>query len=424
MNTKATSSVFVLIVLAFVLPRLALLLTASGLPVSDAKWYFDRAVSIVHGNGYAFDGVPTAFWPVGYPGFLALLFLIFPETPETGLIANFFLAVITAACSFRIFRELPVSVASAVFGLLVLVLFPECIFYQDLLVSETLMTTVLSIALLAVILARRNYQFLLTGIFFGLATLVKSQVLFLPMLPFVHDLWYHRGRRAVLRKYLLLAIGMFVVILPWTMRNYVVFHRFILVQSNGGYNLLMGNNEHNRWGGSTGTASEFAAMFPGIVTDINRPLPDEMGMNDRASALALGFIISNPVEVLKRAPYKLYRFFRPDPQAIGALLRSNAAAGSHPFWLLSLRTLSIWYYTVVMALAMLSGIAFFLPPLQNRAHFILLSTILYFATISAVFFGEGRFHIPILPAFVGCMLVTLQAAKLTLWPSRLPRTPL
>jgi hypothetical protein len=25
--------------------------------VSDAKWYFDRAVSIVHGNGYAFDGI-------------------------------------------------------------------------------------------------------------------------------------------------------------------------------------------------------------------------------------------------------------------------------------------------------------------------------------------------------------------------------
>jgi phosphoglycerol transferase MdoB-like AlkP superfamily enzyme len=64
----------VLIVLASVVPRLVLLFTASGLPVSDAKWYFDRAVSIVHGNGYAFDGVPTAFWPVGYPGFLALLF--------------------------------------------------------------------------------------------------------------------------------------------------------------------------------------------------------------------------------------------------------------------------------------------------------------------------------------------------------------
>jgi hypothetical protein len=399
------------------------LFTASGLPVSDAKWYFDRAVSIVHGNGYAFDGVPTAFWPVGYPGFLALLFSIFPETPETGLIANFLLAAITAGCSLRIFRELPVSAAFAVFGLLVLVVFPEFVFYQDLLVTETLMTAALSIALLAVILARRNYQFLLTGISFGLATVVKSQVLFLPVLPFIYDLWYHPGPRAILRKYLLLAIGMFVVISPWTMRNYVVFHRFILVQSNGGYNLLMGYNEHNRWGGSTGTASEFAAMFPGIVADINRPLPDEMGMNDRATAMALGFMISNTVEVLKRTPYKLYRFFRPDPQGVGALLRSNAAAGNHPSWLLSLCTLSFWYYTVVMALAMLSWIAFFLPPLQNRAHFILLSTILYFATISAAFFGEGRFHIPILPAFVGCMLVTLQAAKLTLWPSRLPRTP-
>jgi hypothetical protein len=72
-----------------------------------------------------------------------------------------------------------------------------------------------------------------------------------------------------------------------------------------------------------------------------------------------------------------------------------------------------------MTLAMLSWTAFFLPPLRNRAHFILLASILYFSTISAAFFGEGRFHIPILPAFVGCMLVTLQAAKLSLWPPRL-----
>src|SRR5215831_20037442 len=104
----------------FRFPRLALLLTASGLPVSDAKWYFDRAVSIVHGNGYAFDGIPTAFWPVGYPGFLALLFWSFPETPETGLIANFFLAAITVTCSFRMYRELPISNAFALFRILVL----------------------------------------------------------------------------------------------------------------------------------------------------------------------------------------------------------------------------------------------------------------------------------------------------------------
>jgi hypothetical protein len=44
---------------------------------------------------------------------------------------------------------------------------------------------------------------------------------------------------------------------------------------------------------------------------------------------------------------------------------------------------------------------------RSRSHFILLTKIYYFAAISAIFFGEGRFHIPVLPAFVGCILVTL-----------------
>src|SRR5262249_52564027 len=145
-------------------------------------------------------------------------------------------------------------------------------------------------------------------------------------------------------------------------------------------------------------------------------LSDEMGMNDRAEATALRFIISNPVEMLKRVPYKVYRFFSHDPQGIGSLMRSNAAAGNNVYWLLPLSGLSFWCHTVVMALAMLSFAVFLLGGFRNRGHFILLSTIVYFAIISAVFFGEGRFHIRILPAFVGCMLITLQAAKLTLWP--------
>ena len=411
-----------LIIVAFVVPRLALLTAASdGMSLSgDSKWYFDRAVSIAHGNGYAFDGTPTAFWPVGYPGFLALLFFPFPESLQTALIANFCLSAVTLACSFRIFQELHLSPGWAFFGTLILALFPNFIFYGNLILSEMLMTTLLSGSILLLLLARRNYQFLLTGICFGLATLVKSQVLFLPVFGFFFDFWNTRPGKAVIGRYLILAIGMSVIVLSWTLRNYAVFDRFILVQSNGGYNLLMGYNEANRWGGSVGASAELATLFPGVAADINQRLVDEIGMNDRATAVALRFISENPGEVLRRIPYKLYRFFRHDPQGIGSLVRSNADAGNRLAWLQQLFQFSDWYYTTVLALAMLSVIVLFLGPLRTRAHFILISTIFYFALISAVFFGEGRFHIPLLPAFVGCMLVTLHAVQARLRPSATP----
>ena len=402
----------ILMALAFVLPRIALLVAASGLPTSDAKWYFDRAVSIAHGNGYAFDGTPTAFWPIGFPGFLSLLFSIFPESPETGLVTNFFLEAITLTCTFHIFCTLPISTKWALFGTFTLSIFPNFIFYQNLLLSEMLMTSLLTLSLWGIITARYKYQFLFTGISFGLASLVKSQLLFFPLFTLLYDIWHKPRRLPVIAKYLILALGMVIVIAPWTVRNYMVFDRFILVQSNGGYNLLMGNNAHDKWGGSTGLSSELAAMFPGIITDINQRLPDEIGMNDKATATALRFITSNPVEVLKRVPFKLYRFFSHDPQGIGSLLRSNAAAGRDLSWLPALFPLSFWYYTIVMSLGMLSIGAVFLSSLRNRTHLILLAVIFYFALVSAVFFGEGRFHIPILPAFVGCMLMTLRAGEL------------
>ena len=40
--------------------------------VSDYEWYYERALSIASGRGYAVDGILTAYWPVGYPGFLEM----------------------------------------------------------------------------------------------------------------------------------------------------------------------------------------------------------------------------------------------------------------------------------------------------------------------------------------------------------------
>jgi Dolichyl-phosphate-mannose-protein mannosyltransferase len=401
----------ILIVVAFVVPRLALLAAARGVPLDDSNWYFFRALSIAHGNGYAFDGTPTAFWPVGYPGFLALLFLVFPAAPITALIANFALSGLTLICSFGIFLKLKIPVSLALFGVMTLAIFPNFIFYQNLLLSEILMMTMLSVALLSILSARSSCHFLLSGVAFGFTALVKSQILLLPIFLLLYDVWQSRKLISTIQKYLLVFIGMLVVIFPWTLRNYMIFDRFILVQSDGGYQLLMGNNEANPWGGSVGKASELVATFPGVVADIEQRLTDEMNMNDRAAATAFHFMTANPVEVLRRVPYKLYRFFRHDPQGIGELLRSNAAVGNRVLWLSSLFQLSLWYHTIILGLAISSAIVFVIGPIRTRAHFVLLSTIFYSALISAVFFGEGRFHIPILPEFVGCMLVTLQAMQ-------------
>src|SRR5437899_5231953 len=58
----------------FIAIRLALLLFISVEPSSDALWYFGRAITIIEQGSYYESGLPTAYWSVGYPAFIALIF--------------------------------------------------------------------------------------------------------------------------------------------------------------------------------------------------------------------------------------------------------------------------------------------------------------------------------------------------------------
>ena len=44
---------------------------------SDNLWYYNRAVALATGQGYSEGGIPTAYWPPGWPGLLGLLFWTF-----------------------------------------------------------------------------------------------------------------------------------------------------------------------------------------------------------------------------------------------------------------------------------------------------------------------------------------------------------
>src|SRR5258706_1608099 len=77
------------ILLAATVVRLLWLALVPARPLSDFLWYYEHGLGIASGRGYALtlDNFPlmlpgnplpaprlTAFWPVGYPGFLGVLF--------------------------------------------------------------------------------------------------------------------------------------------------------------------------------------------------------------------------------------------------------------------------------------------------------------------------------------------------------------
>ncbi|MFZ2387065.1 MAG: hypothetical protein WAW69_04605, partial [Polaromonas sp.] len=81
--------------------RLTLILSLEVTPSSDAAWYYSRALEMLATSRYAEAGVATAYWPVGYPGFLAGLMALMGQTARVGQLANLMLS---AACLVLMYR--------------------------------------------------------------------------------------------------------------------------------------------------------------------------------------------------------------------------------------------------------------------------------------------------------------------------------
>ena len=110
---------------------------------SDSAWYYSRAVSISEGLGYSENGLPTAYWPVGWPAALALVFWLFEPTPVVGQIFNLILSCITFFLVIELGRIIFKSEFTARLAVLLLALYPNNIAYVQSLMSEIFFTTML-----------------------------------------------------------------------------------------------------------------------------------------------------------------------------------------------------------------------------------------------------------------------------------------
>ena len=229
----------------YILIRLAIILLVPINQFSDNLWYYNRAVALASGQGYTQEGIPTAYWPPGWPGLLGLLFWLFGPWPLIGQIANLGFVAITFVLAlnlgFALFADHRVGRLTA----LILIPYPNQIGYVPILGSEVFYTALLLLAVFATIRGAGTARLILAGVLFGIATLTKTQTLFIPAV--LLTVWWLLGKErmrlpSILGKVAVVYATVAVVILPWTLRNYLVFGDFVLISTNGGATLLSGNN--------------------------------------------------------------------------------------------------------------------------------------------------------------------------------------
>jgi len=352
-------------------------------PVSDFNFYFQRGLDIANGAGYSSDGIPTAYWPVGYPAFLGILFLIFGHSLFYAKLANVFIYAGIIILAYSLSKRMLRNEYAAKITIIILAFYPNHIAYTSLMASETIFTFMLLLGAISFISARGRYGLLIiSGLSWGLATLIKSQAIFIPA---VFLLVYYKNIKSLIKSGVIVFLMLFLTIAPWVNRNNSVFGKRVLA-TNGGINLLIGNSRYSD--GSYAWNQELESSLGDADNEADR--------DTKALQLAKDYMINNPVKTILLWPRKIFYLYAADIEGFywnqAGMLKSDNNIKKYAFLLMKIVAQLYYMFTIGLFFAALPRV------LHNGRHsHIGLYFILYFTFVSLIFFGTPRFHFPLIP---------------------------
>ncbi len=229
-------------------------------PIIDEAWNLRWAESILAGN---FWGDQVYFRGPLYPYLLAVFLAVTGSELFWVRLLQALIGcasvVLTYNLGRRLFSETVARIASAAHAL-----YGMLIFYETMLLIPVIFIFLNQLGLYLLIVHRKNkkWQTLgLIGLIFGLAAIARPNILLVMPLLAGWVFWERRrlvsSARAVFLAVVFL-IGAALAIAPVTVRNYIVADDFVLISSQGGINLYLGNNA---------SAEGLTMMMPEIILD-------------------------------------------------------------------------------------------------------------------------------------------------------------
>jgi len=385
-------------------------------PLSDFRWYFGQGQRLAAGQGYTVvdDGCPlwergrplaapqpTAFWPIGYPLFLAGLFRLGGGAIDPLLVAKlanlalyFGLMAALAWCTRRIFR----SKLAGRIALVLLAFLPNHIAYVSITSSEILFAFLATLGVALLIRGRERegvWLRLAAGLVLGLATWTKPTAVLLPAL--VLGVLHFRERGRLVRGAAVVYLALALTLVPLGVRNWRAFGRFVFVSTNGGINLVIGNMP--------------GAYAPGVfwnreLTALVRSETREVERDVRAKAMAIEWIRRHQLATLAALPGKFIALYWADVDGFGWNRAGDERLSKHPAWG-PLRLVSQLYYLAIVTLALLSWR--YRRRFDGALYGVGVAMFIHTTAVYLAFFGGARFHFSLVPWIAGYAAATLAA---------------
>lgn len=378
--------------------RLAWALAVPVDPVADSVIYARTAENLaLHGVFGITPDEPFSYWPVGTSAIYALGYVLFGVDTASAvglnLAAGLLLVYTSALLARRWFGE-----RTALWVAILLAAWPSLVMYVTLLASEIFFAVFVNLALLAWRSEAQRWKVaaVLAGLMIAAASYVRPVALLLPLvLASIELLRAHRPRRTLTVAAIALATAM-LAIAPWAVRNLHLHGGLVIISTNGGPNLWMGNNP-----GSDG----------GYM-----PLPESvrtLSEYDRAAHLgneAKRYMLENPARTAAMFLRKLADTHARETIAVHwngeGLKRRLHSLGIPAAPVMTALKLATQAYWIAVLLAALGGAATLLLRARGAQSWRALAAELaspplvlwgYFAVLHALIVSQDRYHFPSIP---------------------------
>lgn len=238
LKKKQIKIIFFIFVLALLL-RFILAFYCDDTPIKDASGYDALAVNIINGKGFSLDGELTAWREPLYPFFLSSIYYFFGHNYKAVRITQAILGALVCIFVFLIAKMLFNEKVGFISALIASVN-PSLVRITTYLLTENLYTFLFMIAILLLLRQARSKNYInlfCLGAVLGLVALTRSLAIIFPLFVLLlgKNVIYSNGN---LKKYILnsvIFLTLFVLtILPWTLRNWFVFHELIPISSRMG----------------------------------------------------------------------------------------------------------------------------------------------------------------------------------------------
>jgi 4-amino-4-deoxy-L-arabinose transferase-like glycosyltransferase len=364
-------------------------------PSADSRIHIALVQNLLSGRGYSLDGAPTAITPPLYVLVIAGLYWLSGD-PSVVRIVQAVLGALSCVVLYAIGQKLFDSRTGLVAGVL-LALYPLPVYLSGLHLTENLFLILL---LLVLWQALRMLEHPTTANAAGLGALIGltalTRAVFVAFLPFVllwvAVAWGIRARETW-RVVGITVAATVMVVLPWSVRNYIVLRAIVPIQSNGGLVFWAGNN----------SSADGGLVWPTSRTWTDGQPPNDYGYgwrgltlaatNRRYMAAAIAWIREHPSAYVRLLGHKLMRLY--------GFTRATDKRDVHVPLAPAVFQISL----VAMACAGL-----YLSARRWRTLSLLLALIVFTNLMVLLFSGGTRYTIPMVPSIVLFSAVSLVTA--------------